>query len=885
MRRRSCSASSAGPSSVPLSRPPFRIRHARVRIEHLDLRQSGRAAARAGRTGNGTLVAPLCAPQDIGGGTPVFEIWSDIRYAARRLSASPGFTVAAVLTIAVGVGLNTGSFSVLNGIVLRDLPVPAADELVLVYQSVDVPARNEKGAPNPHFTTAEFETYRERSETLVGLMGYSLPWPVVLGGDEPREITGRYVTCGYFDVLRQPPALGRALTADDCSRGAPPVVVLSHAFWSASYAADPSLVGREILMNSQPFTVVGIAAADAYEPNLQRLDYYVPITAQPLLRPDRQWLVSEESDWLELIGRRREASSVDQVRAELGAIAAAIDRTKPGRATTVFVERATPASFRMLVQDSLSAGALVVSPFALVLLIACANVANLLLARSLAHAPAIALRRALGASRGRIVRQLLTETLLIAAMGGISGSLLAVVSFDVLLSALTSSSSTVLPAIDLDWRVLAFALVLSLGTGIGCGLVPALRVSRPDLQSALKQGVPGIAGRRDGWFRSALLGVQVATCAVLLIGAGLLLRGLYTTHTADPGFPYRSVAYLSFELRSLGYGPEEIVAFQRRLVDEVGAAPGVAAVGFAADPPLRDGNMWARVRLPDQDAGAWRSAKRNMVTPDFFAAAGIPVVRGRTFTEADQTETSTAVIVTESTARNLWPNQNPLGQVLVRDVGASREARSEVVGVAQDAQVTVIGETESHYVYEPIPPQFQHQLKLIVRSQTDVAAIATQVRDIVRALEPRLAFDVTPVASNIEASQQRAAFVAALSIIVGVLALSLAAVGIYGVVAFVVARRAHELGVRMALGARAGQVLALVLGQTMRPVLAGALVGVLVAAGTSTLLSSVLFGISPLDPIGIGAAVGFLLCVAVVASLPAATRAMRVSPTTTMRYE
>jgi predicted permease len=675
------------------------------------------------------------------------------------------------------------------------------------------------------------------------------------------------------------------LTADDCSLGAVPVVVLSHAFWSASYAADPSLVGREILMNDQPFTVVGIAAADAHEPGLQRLDYYVPITAQPLLRPDRQWLVSEESGWLEIMGRRREGSSVDQVRVELQAIAAAIDRAEQGRATTVFVDRATPTSFRKLGSDSLSAGAVVVVAFSLVLLIACANVANLLLARSLAHAPAIAVRRALGANRGRIVRQLLTETLLIAAMGGITGSLLAVASFDVLLSALTSSSSTVLPAIDLDWRVLAFALVLSLGTGIGCGLVPALRVSRPDLQSALRQGVPGNAGRRDGWFRNTLVGVQVATCAVLLIGAGLLLRGLYSAHTADPGFPYRSVAYLSFELRGLGYGPDEIVAFQHRLVDEVGAAPGVAAVGFAADPPLRGRNMSARVRLPDQDVGVWRSAQRNMVTPDYFAAAGIPIVRGRTFTEAEQTETSAAVIVTESTARNLWPNQNPLGQVLARDIGASAEARWEVVGVAKDAQVTVIGEAEPYYVYEPIPPQFQHQLKLIVRSQTDVASIATQVRGIVQALDPRLAFDVTPVESNIETWQQRAAFVTALSVIVGVLALGLAGVGIYGVVAFVVARRAHELGVRMALGARAGHVLRLVLGQTMRPVVAGALVGLLVAAGTSTLLSSVLFGISPLDPIGMVGAVVFLLCVAVVASLPAATRAMRVSPTTTMRYE
>ena len=660
--------------------------------------------------------------------------------------------------------------------------------------------------------------------------------------------------------------------------------MLSHAFWSASYGADPSIVGRSISMNDQSFTVVGIAAADAYEPDFQRLDYYVPITAQPYLRPDRRWLVSDESGWLELIGRRKEGSNLEQVRAELNVIAAAIDQANPGRSTAVFVERAKPTSFRELDAGDLSAGALVVLPFTLVLLIACANVANLFLVRALTYAPAIAVRRALGASRGRIVRQLLTESLLIAAIGGIAGSLLAVVSFDGLISVLTASSSMALPALELDLRVLSFALALSLGTGIACGLAPALRVSRPDLHAAARPGMAYTGGRREGWLRSTLIGVQVATCAVLLIGAALLLRGLYATHTVDPGFPYRSVAYVSFELRGLGYGPDEIVAFQRRLADEVGAVPGVAAVGFAGVVPLLGRNSWARVGLPGADDAAWRTAQRNMVTPGYFAAAGIPVVRGRTFTAAEQTETSAVVIVTESTARNLWPGQDAVGQILVRRVG-DEEARWEVVGVAQDAQVTVIGEIEPYYVYEPIPPQTQDWLKLIVRSRTDVASIAPGIRGVVERLDPRLVFDVTPIASNIEAWQQQAAFVTALSVAVGVLALGLAAVGIYGVVAFVVARRAHELGVRMALGARASQILRLVLAQTMRPVAAGALAGVLVAVATSTLLSSVLFGISPLDPVAIAGAIAFLLGVAALASLPAARRAMRVSPMTTLRSE
>jgi predicted permease len=372
---------------------------------------------------------------------------------------------------------------------------------------------------------------------------------------------------------------------------------------------------------------------------------------------------------------------------------------------------------------------------------------------------------------------------------------------------------------------------------------------------------------------------------VLLIGAALLLRGLYATHTVDPEFPYRSVAYVSFELRGFGYGADDIVAFQRRLADEVRALPGVAAVGFAAEPPLRGRNMSGRVRLPGQDDTAWRRVERNNVTPEYFSAAGIPIVRGRTFSESEQTERSAVAIVTESTARNLWPGQDAIGQTLAWRVGPDQEARAEVVGVARDAQVTVIGETEPYYVYEPSPPQFQHQLKLIARSRTDVAAIAPGIRDVVQRLDPRLAFEVTPIASHIEDWQQRAGFVTVLSLAVGALALGLAAVGIYGVVAFAVARRAHEIGVRIALGARASHVLGLVLRQTMRPVVAGTLAGVVMAAVTSTFLSSVLFGISPLDPIGIGGAVAFLLSVAMLASLPAARRALRVDPMTTLRRE
>jgi len=337
----------------------------------------------------------------------------DLRHAVRRLGASPGFTLTTLVTIAIGVGLNTGVFSVVNGIFFSSLPVPGGDELVDMYETVEgVAGRTEKSRVNPWFTTSEYETLRERTATLTGLLGYSIAWPVVLGEGASRAAIGRYITCNYFDVLRQPPAVGRTLTASDCAAGADPVVVLSHEEWSRQFAADPAIVGTTITLNGRPVTVAGVASADAYQPELEKLDFYAPISAQPYLRPDREWLVSEESGWLTLVGRRAARGTIEAVRAELNVIAAQIDRQQPGRATSIHVERAKVMTNR----PGESAGLDIVVallPFGLVLLVACANVANLFFARTSTRAPEIALRLSLGAGRSRVARELLTEMLIV----------------------------------------------------------------------------------------------------------------------------------------------------------------------------------------------------------------------------------------------------------------------------------------------------------------------------------------------------------------------------------------------------------------------------------------------------------------------------------------
>jgi predicted permease len=800
------------------------------------------------------------------------------------LSKSPGFTVAAVTTIALGVGVNTGIFSVINGVLFRDLPASDSDELVAISQTIEGGPEREGNTFQGLFSTAEYRAYSDSSRTLSGILGYSDPVGAMLAS-EARQMGGLLVTCGYFDVLGAQVAIGRGLREQDCTTGADPVIVLSHEFWTATYAADPAIVGRTIELGRHLFTIVGIAPEGTYGGTF-RAEFFAPMSAEPLLLPAERSYENDLAAWLHLVGRRADGVGIDAVRAELGVIAAQIDQGQPGRSTTLTFGRAKALALPPFVLGAAFAGsAVIMTAFGLILLIACANVANLLLARGAMRSREFAVRLALGASRARVIRELLVESTLLSVAGGVLGSLLAFWLFQTLLAiALPTFLPVGLPLIAFDAspdvRVLTVTLALTLGTGILFGLAPALQASKPDLHSVMKQDSPGSGSHRGGRLQATLVAAQVALCMVLMVGAGLLLRGLYAAHTVDPGFDYRDVTVLSYDYVE-DTGHDDDAAFWERLRTEIGGLPGVEGVAYTMREPLGDDFVRIGVRLPGQAETEQRSAELNSVAPDYFSVIGLPLMLGRAFTEADRAAETRVAVVSESTARNLWPGADPIGQTFVWDGQRGDDVTLQVVGVVRDAQVRSLGQIDPYYVYLP----GGRNEKLLVKSRADFATTATAIRGVVRALDPGLPVPVYPLEANVDRWQGISGVLTTLAAGLGVLALVLAAVGIFGVVAHFIGRRTREIGIRMALGAKARDVVGLILRRTLRPVAIGAAIGVAAAIAVSGILSNVLFGVSPVDAAGIGFAVAFVLGVGLVAGLLPARRAARVDPMAALHHE
>jgi putative ABC transport system permease protein len=817
-----------------------------------------------------------------GGSNFLASIWQDIRYGLRMLRQNPGFTLAAVSAIALGVGINVGIFSVLNGAALRLLPVPRAEQMVSLSQSFHGHfARNVHGEGSM-FSYPEYVEYRDHNHVFSGLVAYEPFVEANLGG-RMQQLLGAAASCNYFTVLKERPALGRGFVDSDCAApGENAVVVISDDLWRGTFASDPSILGKRITLNRTVYTVVGIASPGFTGTEPVASAFWVPITMQESLEPERGRLADDNMSWLALLGRLQRGVRMEQMRADLGIIARRIDQLHPGRTTSLAIHTARffsrPEERREFL---IPVATVILAAFGLVLLIACANVANLLLARASARHREIALRLSLGASRWRLVRQLLTESLLLSLLGGTLGSVLSFWSFAGITRYVTSHLSRDLPAVVVnvapDFRVFAYALGLTLITGIAFGFIPALESTRADLNTALKED--GGRGKSGGRFlRSALISAQIAVCMVLLLATGLLFRALYYAQTVNPGFEMKNVAAAFVNLRSQGYDEDRATIFMGRLRERISSLPGAIEVAQAECAPLSHDFSADSFTVPGR--GEKVSIEYNHVSPEYFSLLGIPLVLGRGF-RLGETHDAPGVIVTESTAKRLWPGDDPLGKTLREDSGREYS----VIGVTKDAQVSHLGELDTSYLYFPAGPQDNVRAYVLVRFTGDYTATAKGIRNAVESLDSEMPAQVSRLEDYLEKWRAPSRIVAALSGALGSLALLLASIGVYGTVSYSVSRSTREIGIRMALGADGGDVMKDVLWQAMRPVLIGGILGVAVCAAVSRTLSSVLFGLSTHDPVAFIFVPLFLLVVSLVASYFPARRATKVDPMVALRYE
>jgi macrolide transport system ATP-binding/permease protein len=830
-------------------------------------------------------------------GLPLLENFlRDLRFGARTLGQNPGFAVVAVLTLALGIGLNTSIFTILNGAAWRLLPVPHAEELVAVsqaYRKLQGPIHRNVRENASFFSYSEYTAYRDQNHVFSGLLAYAPFIEVNMGGAHPKHLIGALTSCNYFDVLEVTPTLGRGFTQAECIAGnAAPVVVLSDGLWRSAFGADASIIGKPVILNRIPFTVIGIAPPGFQGSEPIPSQFWAPVNLQSSLLREPDRLADDSQSWLGLLGRTKSGISAKQTRADLGVIAGQIDQRDPGRVTTVAIDTATLFSVPEERFVLLSMGGALLFAVSMVLLIACVNVASLLLARAAGRRKEIAVRLAMGASRERLIQQLFTESLLVALLAGLLGSLISFWSTTGLVRFLQSNISAgywpVALNISPDVHVLAYALGLTLLTGIAFGLAPALQSSRADLACAMKgeSADSGAEPRPRDLLRGALVAAQVAACMVLLLAAGLLLRGLHRAQTIDPGFRMKNVAAISLDLNGAGYDNHRAEALQRQLLQQIAALPGVNATAQASAVPLDDNHRATDLSIPGREEHV--GVEYNYVSPGFFPLLGVPIVRGRNFTGAEGQTGMPVAILTESTARRLWPSEDPIGKTIHLDA-----ADYAVVGVAKDAQVSFLGRSDNIYAYLPAGPKQQLDLRLLI-SGTGGSPTTQSLRATVAALDPELAVAIVNIEENLEPWLTPGRIFSILCGFLSSLALLLAAMGVYGLVSYVVSRRVREIGIRMALGADNRDVMALVLRKAMRPVVIGTLIGIAGCAAVAWALTTILpwdislrflYGISPIDPVAFFGVPGFLLGVAVLASYIPARRAMKVDPMVALRYE
>jgi predicted permease len=807
----------------------------------------------------------------------------DLRHAARALRRQPGFATMAIATLALATGPNAAIFSLLDALLLRPLPVHEPERLVALNNT----------SPRRTFPIFSHPSYQDLKAVpaFAGLIAYRVV-PVNLSrGEEVGQRTwGTLVSGDYFDVLGVGAFQGRLLgPGDDRERGGHPVVVVSHSSWQRRFGSDPGLVGSTLVANGRPYTVVGIAAPGfSGSETVAAPELWFPLSMQAQVEVGRDTLDDRGAESLFVQGRLAPGVDARTAQAALEAALPALAEAHPEsyRDRRVLVSRA--GLFGSFGAGTVTSFTGSLTFFAgLVLLLACTNLANLLLARGTARAGEVATLLALGASRGQLVRRLLAESLLLSAAGSALGVLLA--------AWLIGLANRAVPAVSffplalelhLDGRVLAFAAALTCVTTVLCGLVPALQSTRPGVQAALREGQAETGGRRAR-LRGALVGAQVALCTVLLVGGGLMLQAADRAQRVDLGFAPEGAGELSFDLRLQGYAEGAGREFQARLLKEVRALPGVAAAGLADIVPVD--LHFSQVRVLRDDAAAQRPdgaprALISRVSPGYVQALGTPLVAGRDFDARDAQGAPRVAVVNEAFGRELWPGQDPLGRRF--RLGSAANPEFEVVGVLRDGKYARLDDPARPLVVLSLAQSYTGSVSLVVRGGGDTQRLLADAERALHAIDPRL-----PVASRKTLVERLAVpllptrLAAAVLASLGVLALGLAALGIYGVASYAVARRTREIGVRMAIGASPGDVVRLVLGDGLRTAGAGLAVGLGLALLAARLVQRFLFGVSAADVPTYAAVAAVLATVAVVGNGLPARRAAATDPATALRRD
>jgi putative ABC transport system permease protein len=796
----------------------------------------------------------------------------DIRYSIRSLLKHRRFTMIAVITLALGIAANTAIFSVVNSVLLRPLPYPDSDHL-MALREFNMPKQ-----PDAQIAPGNFLEWRRQNPVFSALAAYrNISYNLTGDGDAERLLAGR-VSAGLFTVLGVRPVLGRDFLAEEDQPGHEKVVLISYGLWQRRFGSDVNVIGRTLKLSGENFTVVGVLAAGFRLPDARERELWTPIA---FTGNEREL---HNAHYVEAIARLKPGITLEQAQTEMNAIAARLAQQYP-EANSGWNVRVTPL-LDFVVGDAKAVLWLLVGAVGFVLLIVCVNVANLLLARAVDRQKEMAIRAALGAARLRVIRQLMTESVLLALVGGVVAWPLAVWGVQALL-ALAPQDLPRIATVTIDHRAFLFTLGIALLTGLVFGLAPALQLSKIDLNRTLKDGREGNRSARQHRLGNVLIISEVALALVLLISGALLLRTFWQLRRVDPGFDYQNTLAVTIQLSEKKYtNDEKISLFNQQLLQRITTLPGVQSAGTTRILPIihdLPAGFYLEGR-PREKENQLPQTNYAAVSPDYFKAMGIPLLKGRTFSDRDTTGTPRVAIISQTMAQRYFPNEEAIGKRI--NVITGPERFREIVGIVGDVKQNGLNRETRPHTYEPFAQAPNQFMTLIVRADSDPAALVPAIRSQVFEIDGEQPLQsVRTLEAMVSNSIRQQRFTAIVLSIFAVAALSLAIAGLYGVISYSVAQQTHEIGIRMALGARSRDVLKLVVTQGMKLTILGLAIGVVAAMLLTRLISNLLFGVTATDPLTFALLVAMLLAVALVACYIPARRATKVDPLVALRYE